>query len=58
LTIGFNLDYVLNVLGACPTETITWELTSGSASAKLMPGTSIADETQDDPEWVVMPMLL
>jgi DNA polymerase-3 subunit beta len=58
LTIGFNLDYVLSVLGACPTETITWELTSGSASAKLVPGTSIADETQDDPEWVVMPMLL
>jgi len=58
VTIGFNLDYVAAVLGACQTETITFNLTDGTAGAKLTPGTVSADEHMDDPEWVLMPMLL
>lgn len=58
VTIGFNIDYLLGVLGACPTDTIAMQVTDGSAAARLTPGTSTATPTTDDPEWVVMPMLL
>lgn len=56
--IGMNIDYLQGALGACPTPTITLHLTDGTSAAKLTPGEVTADEWQDDPEWVVMPMLL
>lgn len=39
-------------------ETINLQVTDGSTAGKLVPGTSVADTFVEDPEWVVMPMLL
>lgn len=58
VSIGFNLDLLLGAVTACPTETINLQVTDGSTAGKLVPGTSVADTFVEDPEWVVMPMLL
>jgi DNA polymerase-3 subunit beta len=53
---GFNIDYVLGVLAACPGETIAWSLKDGSSGSKLTPATPAPDDGADNPEWVLMPM--
>ena len=55
---GFQIDYLLDVLGHCPAPELEFKLGDAASSALLGPGTTSGDEAQDDPEWVVMPMLL
>jgi DNA polymerase-3 subunit beta len=55
---GFRIDYLMDALSHCPTPEMEIRLGDGSTSARLAPGTPGSDTEQDDPEWVVMPMLL
>lgn len=55
---GFRIDYLMDALSHCQAPEMAITLGDGSASAKLAPGTPGTDAEQDDPEWVVMPMLL
>ena len=55
---GFNCDYLQDVLSHCPTAAIELRLGDGATSALLKPGMAGTDDGMDDPEWVVMPMLL
>ena len=55
---GFQIDYLLDVLGHCPVETVDICLGDAAQSALLTPATAGTDDDLDDPEWVIMPMLL
>jgi len=53
---GFNIDYILGVLAACPGDTIAWSLKDGVSGSKLTPAAPAPDDGADNPEWVLMPM--
>jgi len=55
---GFQVDYLLDVTGHCLAPELVMQLGDAAGSALLGPGTHSSDEALDDPEWVVMPMLL
>ena len=55
---GFRIDYLLDALSHCPTPEIEIRLHDGITSTRLAPGTPSGDDDQENPEWVVMPMLL
>ena len=55
---GFQIDYLLDVLSHCPVATVDIRLGDASSSALLTPGLAGTDDDLDDPEWVIMPMLL
>ncbi len=55
---GFNIDYLLDVASHCASPDLALTLDDGSSPVLLGPATAGPDAEQDDPVWVVMPMLL